>query len=121
MNNLFTVFASSCAGPKLFEIFPTWYEYLPKGASASGSTCSPALTSLSDVWLIVAAVIEILLRLASLAAVGFVLYGAILFITSQGSPEQTTQARNTIINALIGLAIAVSASIVVAFLAVSFT
>jgi ABC-type Fe3+ transport system permease subunit len=120
INNLLT-FASSCSGPKLFEVFPTWYEYLPKGASAAGSTCSPALTSLSDVWLIVAAVIEILLRLASLAAVGFVIYGGIMFTTSQGSPDQTTQARNTVINALIGLAIAVSASIVVAFLAESFS
>lgn len=100
---------------KLFGIFPTWYQYL-----TLNSNCQPTINSLSDIWLIVAAVIEILLRLASLVAVVFVIYGGIAFIVSQGSPDQTTKARTTIIDALIGLLISVSAAILVGFLAKSF-
>ena len=113
-----TTFAASCDVsklPKLFDLLPTWYEFLPLNGS-----CQPALTSLSDIWLIVAAVIEILLRIATLAAVVFVMIGGIMFMTSQGSPEQTAKARSTIINALIGLLMSVSAALVVGFIAASF-
>jgi ABC-type Fe3+ transport system permease subunit len=108
-----TFFAAACKAPGLFlGIFPTWYQYI-----VDPSTCQPAFKSLSDVWLIVAAIIDILLRLASVVAVIFVIYGGIMFTTSQGSPDQTKQARNTVINALIGLAISVTASIFIGFLA----
>lgn len=109
---------TGCPGPQLFDIFPTWYEYLPK--TMTSGTCQPAIHSLTDIWLIVAAIIEILLRLAALAAVVFIIYGGIMFTTSQGSPDQTAQARSTIINALIGLAFAVSAALLVGFLAEQF-
>jgi ABC-type Fe3+ transport system permease subunit len=110
----FVQFAAATCSTKLFDILPTWYEYLPQ------VNCQPTFKSLSDIWLILAAIIEILLRLAALAAVAFVLYGGIMFTTSQGSPDQANQARTTVINALIGLAIAVTASIFVAFLADKF-
>ena len=116
MPGLFSHFAvASCSGGG-FLGFPTWYEYLPKGSSTNG-LCSPALTSLSDIWLIVAAVIEILLRVAALAAVVFVIYGGFSYVTSQGEPDKTAQAQSTIVNGLIGLAIAVAASAAVAFIA----
>jgi len=105
---------SPCAGGG-FLGFPTWYEYLP--GNQAGGGCVPALTSLSDIWLIVAAVIEILLRVAGILAVVFVIYGAISYITSQGEPDKTAKARDTIINALIGLAIAISSAALVAFIA----
>ncbi len=106
-----------CPGPSIFTILPTWYEFLPK-TSIKGA-CSPALTSISDIWLIVAAIIEILLRVATLAAVVFVIIGGVSYTTSQGSPEQTAKARSTIINALVGLLISVSASLLVGFMATS--
>lgn len=62
------------------------------------------------------AVVEILLRIAGLVAVVFVIYGGFRYITSQGDPESTKNARRTIVNALIGLVIAVIASVLVAFL-----
>ena len=107
--------------------FPTWYKYLPGHTILSGNpggaqtVCAPALTKLTDIWLIVAAGIEILLRLAALAAIILVLYGGIQFITSEGDPAKTQKARGTVINALVGLVIAVAATTVIAFIAGSFS
>lgn len=106
-----------CGGGSLFS-FPTWYRYLP---SVDGSNpCTPQISGLTDIWLIVAAVIDILLRVAALAAIAMIVYGGVQFITSEGQPEKTSQARNTVINAIIGLIIAISAAAVVSFIAGRF-
>lgn len=113
------LFAGICQGVhSSFLGFPTWYAYLPKD-NVNGQ-CTPKLESLSDIWLIVAAVIGILLRVAAVMAVMFVIYGGFQFVTSQGNPDSTTKARTTIINALIGLLLAVSAAAIVQFVAGRF-
>lgn len=112
--SLLTNFAAACTKPN-FLGFPTWYEYLKLNTD-----CTPALGNIADIWLIVAAVIEILLRVAALVAIIMVIYGGIEFITSQGEPEKSNKARGTVINALIGLVIAVVAATVVTFIAGSF-
>jgi ABC-type Fe3+ transport system permease subunit len=95
--------------------FPTWYEFLPLNADKT-----PELTSISDVWLIVAAVIDILLRVAAIVAIVIVIYGGIQFITSGGDPQKASSARTTITNAIIGLVIAVTAATLVTFVAGRF-
>lgn len=107
--SLFTIFAAGCHTD--FFGFPTWYKYL------NHPNCTPEIHSLSDVWLIVAAIIEIALRIAAIAAVLFIIYGGFSYTTSQGDPEGTKTARNTIVNALIGLALAVMAAAIVSFIA----
>jgi ABC-type Fe3+ transport system permease subunit len=96
--------------------FPTWYEFLPPNPSGS-----PELTGINDIWLIVAAVIDILLRIAAIIAIFVVIYGGIQFITSQGDPQKAASARTTVTNALIGLVIAVTAATLVTFLAGRFS
>ncbi len=127
--SLLTLFAKAgdaCnpAGGGSFFGFPHWYEYLPGAQvltdpSNPGSqlACTPRLDDFSNIWLIVAAVIEILLRVAALVAVAFVIYGGISYITSQGEPDATGRAKGTIVNALVGLAVAVMAAAIVAFIA----
>lgn len=110
-------FAESCIDPN-FLGFPTWYKYLPK--TVVNGQCTPSLAKLSDIWLIAAAILDILLRLSALFAVFFIIYGGIQFVLSQGNADQTTKARNTIINALFGLLLAISAAAVVQFVAGSF-
>jgi TRAP-type C4-dicarboxylate transport system permease small subunit len=66
---------------------------------------------------VVAAIIEILLRVAAIAAVIFIIYGGFSYTASQGDPEATSRAKGTLVNALIGLAIAVSAAAIVSFIA----
>lgn len=93
--------------------FPTWYEYV----HAAGSCSTIQIDNINDVWLIVAAIIEILLRLAGMFAVAFIIYGGFQYLTSQAEPDAVNNARKTIINALVGLAIAILASVTVNFIA----
>lgn len=110
----------SCdVGGGSFLGFPHWYEYLP-GLEGANGVCSPGLQSLSDVWLILAAVIEILLRVGALAAIGFVLYGGVQYITSQAEPDKTSKAKQTVINALVGLGITIVATAAITFVAGRF-
>jgi hypothetical protein len=108
-------FAATCTKASNFLAFPNWDSYLQ--CSSNGS---PQLTSLSDIWLILAAVIEILLRIATLAAVGVIIYAGIKYSTSQGNPEETGKALNTIISAAVGLVICIFAAVIVTFIAGSF-
>ena len=120
MLHLLSIFANTSCNfnnDSSFLGFPTWYHYLPGVVDATTGKCAPQLGSLSDIWLILAAVIEILLRVAALAAVVMVIYGGVKYITSQGEPEATANARGTIINALIGLLLAVMAAAFVSFIA----
>jgi hypothetical protein len=76
---------------------------------AGGKTASPFL-------LIGLAILQDLVRVAALVAVGFVIFGGFKYITSQGAPEDTKEALKTIINALIGLAFAILAAGIVGFI-----
>ena len=115
MNNflidILSKFSAVTAGcENSFFGFPTWYKYLD-----SGVACAPVLNELSDVWLIVLALVEILLRLVAIAAVVYVVYGGFKYMTSRGNPDKINSARITIQDALIGLVIAIAATAVVSF------
>lgn len=105
------IFAAACHTD--FLGFPVWWKYLQHPG------CQPQIQSLSDVWLIVAAIIEIALRIAAIVAVIFIIYGGFSYTTSQGDPDGTSKAKSTLVNALIGLAISVTAAAIVSFIAQS--
>jgi hypothetical protein len=71
-----TNFAATCTAKGGFLGFPTWYKYLDSIQDATGA-CVPKINGISDVWLILAAIIEILLRIAAIGAVVFVVIGGI--------------------------------------------
>lgn len=108
-------FAATCANHVSSLFLPTWYEYL----SCTGSG-APQLTNINDVWLIVAAVIQILLRVAAVIALGIIIYAGVQYSTSSGNPETTSKALNTIISAAVGLLICVASAVLVNFIARSF-
>lgn len=94
-------------------IIPSWHQYLPKD-----STCHIDMKRFqfpNDIAPIALAIVEILLRIGTLAAVAFVIYGGFQFLTSQGEPDKAANARKTLINAVVGLVITVIATAVVAF------
>lgn len=112
------IFAACTYPSDSFLGFPYWYKYL-QGVE-SGNGCVPQLEQLTDIWLVVAALIEILLRLAGLAAIALVIYGGIQYMTSQSDPGSLEKAKKTVTNALIGLVIAVVATTLVSYLAGRF-
>lgn len=115
-------FAASCGGGGLFG-FPTWYKYLDGATSTVDGTdvCTAQIHGINDIWLIGLAVIEILLRVAVLAAITFVMLGGLKYITARGNADKLENARTSIIDALTGLAIAIAASAIVSFIAGRFT
>lgn len=116
---LYHLMAVSCTGHN-FLFFPPWYKYLDGVTDPSSHLCSPVVTGLNDIWLIVAAVIEILLRVVALIAVVMIIYAGFYYTTSQGEPDKTAKAKGTIINAVAGLILAVLATTIITFLAGSF-
>lgn len=118
-------FAAGTCTPKGSLLgFPTWYKYL-SGVDAEGpvnglSTCVVRITSVNDTWLIVAAIIEILLRLGALVAVAYVIMGGIQFVTAEGQSDKASKAIKTIISACVGLAITIVSTAAVTFVAGRF-
>lgn len=111
---------------KQFLGLETWFNYLPSAAfNAPSDPSDPmhctiqsfnALGANSGFLLIALAVLDDLIRIAGLVAVGYVIWGGIQYVTSQGSPDATRKAQHTIINALIGVGVAIIASSAVAFI-----
>jgi|GEM_PF-2677543 len=94
-------------------VFVPWYKYLN---CTDGSPDTSGMKIGEVVTKVAVAIIELLTRLAGLVAVGFVLYGSIQYITSQGEPEGLNSAKSTIINALIGFVLVVFAVSIIQFL-----
>lgn len=114
LNHLLSFFAATCANsPRFFE-FPTWYRYLETRDIAGN--CEIVNFGISDIPLIALALVDIALRLAGLVAVGYIIYGGLQFVYAQGEADKTKKARQTIINAIIGLVIALLSSGIVAFI-----
>ena len=106
--------AGSCSN-KGISILPTWYKYIDGTIDSSGH-CSLNFTFPDDISAIMLALVEIMLRIAAIVAIGYVIYGAFMYLTTQGEPDRAAAARNTIVNAIIGLVIAIIATGVVSFI-----
>lgn len=121
----FSAVVENCTKSTFFGLRP-WYYYLGKELDSGsvdsngnkracdvkcfnfieGSKPNECGQTKSDVPLVLLVVIDDLLRIAGIMAVCFVLWGAVRYTTSQGNPEQTSKAQQTIINAVAGLALA---------------
>ncbi len=125
-SNITNANVKSCNGT-VFLGLKTWYAYLPPGSLTSSCDLVSDLAILpSDkndgvLPLIVLAIVDDMLRVAALVAVAYVITGGVQYIVSQGEPARVKQAMSTIINALIGLAVAVMAAAIVSFIANQLT
>lgn len=88
--------------------FPTWYKYLDCDANGN-----PQIDKVTDIWELVAGIIDILLYLGGIVAVLYIVYAGIRFITSQGQPDKIAQARQALIYSAAGLVITILARVVV--------
>lgn len=110
-----TFAAKGCADDKgALSILPTWHKYL-SGTEKDGY-CNLNFAFPQDITAILLAVVEILLRVGAIVAVGFVIYGGFMFMLSRGEPDKAANARRGIVNALIGLVIAIFATGIVSFI-----
>lgn len=110
----------ACDTSASFLGFPTWYKYLDIGPGETGpceiqvpKTPSGDTDLQKAITPVAMAVFEIVLRIAGLAAVGFMIFGGFQYLMSQGDPDSTKGAKSTILNAVIGLAISISAVTIV--------
>ena len=94
---------------------PTWYRYLPTNGDCEVKNDSSSRTK--TIPLIILGFIDIALWLAGLLAVVMIIWGGYLFLLSNGDPGKIANGRNTILNAVIGLIIAILASQIVKFIA----
>ena len=113
--------ADTCNPTQSFFGLPTWYKYLGGETDlVDPSKCVPVVHSFNDFLAIGLAFIDIMLYVAGFVAVIFVIYGGFLYLTSQGEPDRTSSAKNTLMNAVIGLVIVLIAITVVTFLGSQF-
>ncbi len=126
--------ATNCQSkPTFFGLLP-WYQYLTTYSKTSPQLSQPVCevcfnvfgnqqptsncksSTASDISLILLAVVDDLLRVAGLVAIGMVLFSSVKFITSQGVPDEVAKARSSLINGIIGAAIALVAVVIVSFI-----
>lgn len=105
---------AACSKAPFLGLKP-WYYYLPMDKNCEVQNFE-LLGSHSSIILIALAIIDDLLIIAGLAAVIYVIYAGIKYITSQGTPDEVAKSQSTLLNALIGLVIAVIAIGSVGFL-----
>src|SRR4051794_33287381 len=103
---MLTNFSAACQA-KGIKFIPTWYKYLD--SSTVSGKCTPKIVFPDDLDKIALAIAEIMLRVGAIIAVAFVIYGGFQYILSQGEPDKIANARKTIINAIVGLAISMTA------------
>jgi hypothetical protein len=100
-----------------FFIFQSWWKYLD-GKRDALNNCVPNVDFIhhpSDLWLIGLAILDILLRLAGFLAVISIIIAGIELVRSEGSTEKATNARQRLVNSIVGLALAAGATALVAF------
>ena len=100
--------------------FPTWYrgfELVPSGDKCvladdafKGQEIGPIIFKVA------LNIIDIALRVIAIIAIGFVIFGGFRYVVSRGAPEETKKALDTILKAVVGMAIAMVSAVVVGFI-----
>ena len=84
-------------------------------AHAAGSSCSSDLSAVQGIFSVqlcspttaAITIINLMLDLLTVIAIGFIIYGGFQMVLSGGNEKKVTEARSTIVNAIIGLVIAI--------------
>lgn len=106
-----TNFAACEGTPLEFLGLESWSSCLPKDENGN-----PMFTQLSDIWRVVVPLFNDALKLAGYVAIGFIIWGGIQYVKSQGEPSNLSAAKDTIKNAVIGLIIVLSSVAIMQFI-----
>ena len=93
---------------------PAWYDNLPKEPAGSCNIKSPQNDAdvKAYVWAIVFNVIGLIMGLIGYLSICFIMWGGIQYMTAQGDPGAVAKGKKTITNAITGLIICMTASII---------
>jgi hypothetical protein len=112
---------ASCGGKDYFLTFPAWHRGLKKpdcSIKSPSDLGGPEGDRLSKfIWIIVLNIIDIIIQLVAYIATGYVIWGGFTYLTSTGRPEKIKGAKEMILNAVIGLVIAIIAIAAVGYAA----
>ena len=97
-----------------FFFLPSWWEFLPK--QPTPPDCNIDFAFPGDIWNVGLAILDMLLRVGGFVAVISIIIAGVQYIMSGGSADKGVAARKRLVNSLIGLAIVLIASGVVAFI-----
>ena len=100
---------------KFFGIQP-WYACLPGARDGE-----PRIESLNDLLLIVFPLVDSLVKVAALVAIGYIFFMLFKLMLARGDSGKITQAVHGIRDAIIGLVIAIIAVVIVNFIADAVT
>jgi Type IV secretion system pilin len=105
--------ADSCGPKGPFSGFPTWHKYITKDPS----DCTiRKLDTPGDLYKIAVALLELLLTVAGVVAFGAIIWMGFKFTLARGNSSEMAKARQGIIDAAVGFAIASLAAILVSWL-----
>ena len=99
----------SAACDTRFLGMPTWYRGITESDCSIQMPSGGADELGGFIWKIVLNIVEMALVLVVYVAVGLIIYSGFLFITGGGNPGTVEKARKSVLNAVIGLVIALSA------------
>lgn len=98
-----------------FLTFPTWYEGVIN-CSGKQTVTDPQTVALT----IIGNIVEIVLQLVGYVSFFFIIYGGFLYMIATGDPSKLAGAKTTILNAVIGLIIAIFAVTAINFVSGAF-
>lgn len=114
--------AYACASAK-FLTFPAWYDGLlvanptdPSAPCGVDQSKDPKTFALK----VAGNVVQIVLQLVGYISMGFIIYGGFLYMISTGDSSKLAGAKSTILNAVIGLVIAIFSTAIVNFVSERF-
>lgn len=104
---------ANCPDGKILTLKP-WYDGLMNTSDCSIDTPQGSAKSMAGfIWKIVLNIVDDLFQIVAYITTGFIMYGGFLMLTASGSPDRTSKAIKTIINAMIGLVIALASIAIV--------
>lgn len=86
-----------------------WWKYIHTGQYDALGNCTPTVKFPGGLWPIGLALVDMLLFVAGLVAVGSIIYAGVEYLSTMGNAEKGVSARKRIVNSLIGLAIVIIA------------
>lgn len=100
--------ADPCADKSTILTIRPWFTNLTDANCNIKPIGSNGVTLQQFVSTVIVNIVDMLLQLVAYIAVGFVIWGGFIYLTSGGSPDKAANGQKTVMNALIGVVVAIA-------------